>query len=55
MGNCVISGPNEAVVVSGLLMTIEPSHAEGGCLSNSQKVVVGGWQWACWGVTNVSR
>jgi len=43
MGNCVITGPNEAVVVSG------------GCFSNEPTVVVGGWAWACWGVTNVSR
>ena len=27
----------------------------GGCLTDSRRIVVGGWAWACWGVTNVSR
>ncbi|XP_022667775.1 flotillin-2-like [Varroa jacobsoni] len=44
MGNIQTVGPNEALIVSG------------GCCGNSaKKMVVGGWAWAWWLVTDVQR
>ncbi|KAG1714667.1 Flotillin-2 [Nymphon striatum] len=44
MGNIHTVGPNEALVVSG-----------GCCGSTGKKMVVGGWAWAWWLVTDVQR
>jgi flotillin len=44
MGNIETVGPNEALVVSG-----------GWCGSTSKKMVIGGWAWAWWMVTDVQR
>ncbi|CAL4189298.1 unnamed protein product [Meganyctiphanes norvegica] len=44
MGNVVVTGPNEALTISG-----------GGCGAGSKKTVVGGWAWAWWLVTDVQR
>merc|ERR1712002_169694 len=42
MGNCVLSGPNEAKVISG------------GCFgSQVKKTIIGNWGWAWWLVTDV--
>ncbi|XP_014676023.1 PREDICTED: flotillin-2-like [Priapulus caudatus] len=42
MGNIHTVGPNEALVVSG------------GCCGADKKImVIGGWAWACWFVTDV--
>ncbi|GFS38435.1 hypothetical protein TNIN_78461 [Trichonephila inaurata madagascariensis] len=44
MGNVQTVGPNEALIVSG------------GCCGNTgKKMVVGGWAWAWWMVTDVQR
>uniref|UniRef100_A0A023FV00 Putative flotillin n=1 Tax=Amblyomma parvum TaxID=251391 RepID=A0A023FV00_AMBPA len=44
MGNIQTVGPNEALIVSG------------GCCGNAgKKMVVGGWAWAWWLVTDVQR
>eukprot|EP00054_Salpingoeca_dolichothecata_P031850 m.264809 g.264809 ORF g.264809 m.264809 type:complete len:448 (-) comp28249_c0_seq1:95-1438(-) len=43
MGNCHVVGPNEVMVVSG------------GCFSRGRTTVIGGWAWACWGLTDVQR
>lgn len=44
MGNIHTVGPDEALIVSG-----------GCCSSTSKKMVVGGWAWAWWMVTDVQR
>ncbi len=44
MGNIETVGPNEALIVSG-----------GWWGSGSKKMVVGGWSWAWWMVTDVQR
>ncbi|GIY33130.1 hypothetical protein CEXT_516461 [Caerostris extrusa] len=44
MGNVQTVGPNEALIVSG-----------GWCGNTGKKMVVGGWAWAWWMVTDVQR
>eukprot|EP00053_Salpingoeca_punica_P009939 m.89559 g.89559 ORF g.89559 m.89559 type:complete len:451 (+) comp15227_c0_seq1:136-1488(+) len=43
MGNCVVTGPNEVMVISG------------GCCSNQKQIVVGGCAWAWWVISDVQR
>ncbi|KAG9509966.1 Flotillin-2a, partial [Fragariocoptes setiger] len=44
MGNINTVGPNEALIVSG------------GCFrASSKRIIVGGWCWSCWMVTNIQR
>ncbi|VDK57754.1 unnamed protein product [Anisakis simplex] len=44
MGNINTVGPNEALVISG-----------GCCGSMSKKMIIGGWGWSWWFITNVQR
>lgn len=44
MGNIQTVGPNEAMIVSG-----------GCCRPSSKKIIVGGWCWNTWMLTNIQR
>lgn len=55
MGNIQISGPNEALVLSGKIKSDLIIHILGGLGATGVKVIVGGWGWSWWCLTDVQR